>query len=123
MSPYRCKLIRLAAAQIHMLTMGVVQFRYPAVQRCLHDITGEMCKTLSSTLSMFMEIGRYSVLIVQPICRASTVATFFSVVSAMTLQISFDRRNDPLSGALFLMTLGFNHDICSEFILVCFPGL
>ena len=41
----------------------------------------------------------------------------------MTLQISFDRRNDPLSGALFLMTFGFNHDICSEFILVCFPGL
>jgi WD repeat-containing protein 26 len=40
--------------------MFVAQFRYPAVQRYIHDITGEMgdhLDSITSTLSMFIEIG------------------------------------------------------------------
>jgi len=43
--------------------MFVAQFRYPAVQRYIHDITGEMgdhLDSITSTLSMFIEIGMLS---------------------------------------------------------------
>jgi hypothetical protein len=43
--------------------MFVAQFRYPAVQRYIHDISGEMgdhLDSITSTLSMFIEIGMLS---------------------------------------------------------------
>ncbi len=42
------------------LTVELGQFRYPAVQRYLHDLTAEMGEHLdhiTSSLSMFLEIG------------------------------------------------------------------
>lgn len=60
----------------HRLTSDAGQFRYPAVQRYLHDLCGEMgdhLDTITSSLSMFLEIGEYS-------------------VSQLTLLSSYDKR-------------------------------
>lgn len=45
------------------LTLLLDQFKYPAVQRYLHDLTGEMGEhldSITSSLSIFIEIGPFS---------------------------------------------------------------
>lgn len=102
------------------------QFKYPAVQRYLHDLTSEMADhldTITSSLSMFLEIGmlarygkhcyfQFTFLLGIPTIRfaqkhaannllnLTTVATFFSAVTATTLQFSFDEVGNPLSDAV-----------------------
>ncbi|KAG1783440.1 hypothetical protein EV702DRAFT_260346 [Suillus placidus] len=72
------------------------QFRYPAVQRYTHDLTseiGEHVDNITVNLSMFIEIGVPTIRFAQHhaasnLLNLSTVATFFSVVTATTLQLS-----------------------------------
>ncbi|PBK89839.1 WD40 repeat-like protein [Armillaria gallica] len=74
------------------------QFRYPAVQRYIHDLTSEMGEhidSITSTLSMFIEIGVPTIRFAQKhgatnLLNLSTVATFFSAVTATTMQFSFE---------------------------------
>ncbi|KAG1752309.1 uncharacterized protein EDB91DRAFT_1101781 [Suillus paluster] len=73
------------------------QFRYPAVQRYIHDLTseiGEHIDNITVNLSMFIEIGVPTIRFAQQHAAAnllnlSTVATFFSAVTATTLQFSY----------------------------------
>ncbi|KAG2067007.1 WD40 repeat-like protein [Suillus decipiens] len=73
------------------------QFRYPAVQRYIHDLTseiGEHIDNITVNLSMFIEIGVPTIRFAQHhaasnLLNLSTVATFFSVVTATTLQYSY----------------------------------
>ncbi|KAG1736997.1 WD40-repeat-containing domain protein [Suillus lakei] len=73
------------------------QFRYPAVQRYIHDLTseiGEHIDNITVNLSMFIEIGVPTIRFAQHhaasnLLNLSTVATFFSVVTATTLQFSY----------------------------------
>jgi len=79
------------------------QFRYPAVQRYLHDLTSEMgehIETITATLIMFIEIGVPTIQYAQKhgaanLLTLSTVATFFSAVTATTLQFSFEMKDTP----------------------------
>ncbi|KAJ7906089.1 hypothetical protein B0H13DRAFT_2194387, partial [Mycena leptocephala] len=69
------------------------QFRYPAVQRYVHDLTAEMGEhidRIAPILIMFVEVGQSLShhLISSIILNLSTVATFFSAVTATTLQFS-----------------------------------
>ncbi|KAK0192616.1 hypothetical protein F5146DRAFT_1102483 [Armillaria mellea] len=74
------------------------QFRYPAVQRYIHDLTSEMGEhidSITSTLSMFIEIGVPTIRFAQKhgatnLLNLSTVATFFSAVTATTMQFSYE---------------------------------
>ncbi|KAG2144664.1 WD40-repeat-containing domain protein [Suillus bovinus] len=73
------------------------QFRYPAVQRYIHDLSseiGEHIDNITVNLSMFIEIGVPTIRFAQHhaasnLLNLSTVATFFSVVTATTLQFSY----------------------------------
>ncbi len=74
------------------------QFRYPAVQRYIHDLTSEMGEhidAISATLSMFIEVGVPTIRFAQKhgatnLLNLSTVATFFSAVTATTMQFSYE---------------------------------
>ncbi|KAF9031656.1 WD40 repeat-like protein [Hymenopellis radicata] len=74
------------------------QFRYPAVQRYIHDLTSEMGEhidAISTTLSMFIEVGVPTIRFAQKhgatnLLNLSTVATFFSAVTATTMQFSYE---------------------------------
>ncbi|KAH7910198.1 hypothetical protein BJ138DRAFT_1180462 [Hygrophoropsis aurantiaca] len=84
------------------------QFRYPAVQRYIHDLTSEIgdhIDNISGTLSMFIEIGVPTIRFAQQhaasnLLNLSTVATFFSAVTATTLQFSYAQTGDLLSDAV-----------------------
>ncbi|KAJ6612693.1 hypothetical protein B0H10DRAFT_2278752 [Mycena sp. CBHHK59/15] len=88
------------------------QFRYPAVQRYVHDLTmemGEHIDSITSTLVMFVEVGVPTIRFGQKhktdnLCRSrlnlSTVATFFSAVTATTLQFSFNLLGTPIRDAV-----------------------
>ncbi|KAF8888546.1 hypothetical protein BD779DRAFT_1439978 [Infundibulicybe gibba] len=84
------------------------QFRYPAVQRYIHDLTSEMGEhidSITSTLSMFIEIGVPTIRFAQKhgatnLLNLSTVATFFSAVTATTLQFSFDKIETRVENAV-----------------------
>ncbi|KAF9063012.1 hypothetical protein BDP27DRAFT_1335856 [Rhodocollybia butyracea] len=73
------------------------QFRYPAVQRYIQDLAvemGEHIDSITSTLSMFIEVGVPTIRFAQKngasnLLNLSTVATFFSAVTATTIQFSF----------------------------------
>ncbi|KAF5311124.1 hypothetical protein D9619_008077 [Psilocybe cf. subviscida] len=73
------------------------QFRYPAVQRYIHELSSELgghIDELTSSLSMFIEIGVPTIRFAQKhgadnLLNLSTVATFFSAVTATTLQFSY----------------------------------
>ncbi|KAG1833204.1 hypothetical protein DFJ58DRAFT_736195 [Suillus subalutaceus] len=73
------------------------QFRYPAVQRYIHDLTseiGEPIDNIAVNLSTFIEIGVPTIGFAQQHAAAnllnlSTVAMFFSAVTATTLQFSY----------------------------------
>ncbi|KIJ06708.1 hypothetical protein PAXINDRAFT_177738 [Paxillus involutus ATCC 200175] len=81
------------------------QFRSPAVQRYVHDLTPEIgghIDNITGTLSMFIEIGVPTIRLhqqnaVSKILNLSTVATFFSAVTATTLQYSYSATGDVLS--------------------------
>lgn len=81
------------------------QFKYPAVQRYVHDLTAEMGEHIDSitgTLSMFIEVGVPTIRFAQKhgaanLLTLSTVATFFSAVTATTLQFSYSQTGDVLS--------------------------
>ncbi|KAG1876395.1 quinon protein alcohol dehydrogenase-like superfamily [Suillus subluteus] len=81
------------------------QFKYPAVQRYIHDLTAEMGEHIDSitgTLSMFIEVGVPTIRFAQKhgaanLLTLSTVATFFSAVTATTLQFSYSQTGDMLS--------------------------
>ncbi|KAG0696113.1 hypothetical protein DFH29DRAFT_1004842 [Suillus ampliporus] len=81
------------------------QFKYPAVQRYVHDLTAEMGEHIDSitgTLSMFIEVGVPTIRFAQKhgaanLLTLSTVATFFSAVTATTLQFSYSQTGDILS--------------------------
>lgn len=72
------------------------QFRSAAVQRYVHDLTSEIgdhVDSITVTLSMFIEIGVPTIRFHQQhaatnLFNLSTVATFFSAVTASTLQFS-----------------------------------
>ncbi|KDR80328.1 hypothetical protein GALMADRAFT_242702 [Galerina marginata CBS 339.88] len=74
------------------------QFRYAAVQRYIHDLSSEMgahIDELTSSLSMFIEVGVPTIRFAQKhgaenLLNLSTVATFFSAVTATTMQFSYN---------------------------------
>lgn len=74
------------------------QFRYPPVQRYLQDLTveiGDHIDTITNNLSVFIEVGVPTIRFAQKhgatnLLNLSTVATFFSAVTATTLQFSFE---------------------------------
>ncbi|OJA11366.1 hypothetical protein AZE42_05152 [Rhizopogon vesiculosus] len=84
------------------------QFKYPAVQRYVHDLTAEMGEhidIITGTLSMFIEVGVPTIRFAQKhgaanLLTLSTVATFFSAVTATTLQFSYSQTGDILSDAV-----------------------
>ncbi|KAI0763501.1 WD40 repeat-like protein [Trametes elegans] len=84
------------------------QFKYPAVQRYLHDLGSEMGEHLdniTASLSVFIEIGVPTIRFAQKhasqnLLNLSTVATFFSAVTATTMQFSFDMTDGPLANAV-----------------------
>ncbi|THV01875.1 WD40 repeat-like protein [Dendrothele bispora CBS 962.96] len=84
------------------------QFRYPAVQRYIQDLTvemGEHIDSITNTLSMFIEVGVPIIRFAQKhgamnLLNLSTVATFFSAVTATTLQFSFDKLDHPVDHAV-----------------------
>ncbi|KAJ7037958.1 hypothetical protein C8F04DRAFT_1090776 [Mycena alexandri] len=84
------------------------QFRYPAVQRYVHDLAEEMgthLDSITSTLVMFVEVGVPTIRFGQKhktdnLLNLSTVATFFSAVTATTLQFSFNLVGTPLQDAV-----------------------
>lgn len=73
------------------------QFKYPAVQRYIHDLASEMgghIDRITNTLRMFIEVGVPTIRCAQQhaasnLLTLSTVATFFSGVTATTLQNSY----------------------------------
>ncbi|KDQ32012.1 hypothetical protein PLEOSDRAFT_1035373 [Pleurotus ostreatus PC15] len=88
---------------------GIVtgQFKFPAVQRYIHDLASEMGEhmdSITATLSMFIEIvGVPTIRFAQKhgatnLLNLSTVATFFSAVTATTLQFSYELPSeDPVA--------------------------
>ncbi|KAI1794365.1 WD40 repeat-like protein [Ganoderma leucocontextum] len=84
------------------------EFRFPAVQRYLHDLSGEMGEhidNITASLSVFIEIGVPTIRFAQKhasqnLLNLSTVATFFSAVTATTMQFSFDMHDSPLQNAV-----------------------
>ncbi|KAH7885671.1 hypothetical protein F5I97DRAFT_1809446 [Phlebopus sp. FC_14] len=84
------------------------QFRSPAVQRYVHDLTteiGDHIDNITVTLSMFIEIGVPTIRFHQQHAAAnllnlSTVATFFSAVTATTLQFSYSATGNVLSDSV-----------------------
>ncbi|KAF7344472.1 Catabolite degradation [Mycena sanguinolenta] len=87
------------------------QFRYPAVQRYVHDLAAEMGQhidSITSTLVMFVEVGVPTIRFGQRhktdnLCASlnlSTIATFFSAVTATTLQFSFNETGTPVKDAV-----------------------
>ncbi|KAI0676285.1 WD40 repeat-like protein [Trametes maxima] len=84
------------------------QFKYPAVQRYLHDLSSEMGEhvdNITASLSVFIEIGVPTIRFAQKhasqnLLNLSTVATFFSAVTATTMQFSFDMTDSTLANAV-----------------------
>jgi len=126
-SIFRCadRQMRLASS---ILIVVPGQFKYAAVQRYLHDLSadlGEHIESITSALSLFIEVGKsfnftlalcfgfpyYGALGVptirfaqkhgaQNLLNLSTVATFFSSVTATSLQFSFGVTTSPAANAV-----------------------
>ncbi|EGN95187.1 hypothetical protein SERLA73DRAFT_77198 [Serpula lacrymans var. lacrymans S7.3] len=81
------------------------QFRFPAVRRYIHDLTpeiGDHMDSVAASLSLFIEIGIPIITFTQHhatenLLNLSTVATFFSAVTAMTLQFSYGSTDSILA--------------------------
>ncbi|KAF8636918.1 hypothetical protein AX17_003169 [Amanita inopinata Kibby_2008] len=86
----------------------VGQFRYPAVQKYIHDLSiemGEHIDSITSALSMFIEVGVPTIRFAQKhgamnLLNLSTIATFFSAVTATVLQYSFASLETPIANAV-----------------------
>ncbi|KZS96236.1 WD40 repeat-like protein [Sistotremastrum niveocremeum HHB9708] len=84
------------------------QFAYPSVKRYMHDLScemGEHFDHITSSLSDFVEVGVPTIRFAQKhgasnLLNLSTVATFFSAVSATTLQFSFSEKGTALTDAV-----------------------
>ncbi|PPQ66540.1 hypothetical protein CVT26_009513 [Gymnopilus dilepis] len=84
------------------------QFRYPAVQRYVHDLSSDMgahFDELTSSLSMFIEVGVPTIRFAQKhgaenLLNLSTVATFFSAVTATTMQFSYQLDHTGISNSV-----------------------
>ena len=111
-----------------LLIITSAQFKNPAVQRYLHDLSsdlGEHIESITSALSLFIEVGKlthftlvwslgrpYSNVSGVPTIRfaqkhgahsllnLSTIATFFSSVTATSLQFSFGDTNSAAANAV-----------------------
>ncbi|EGO26456.1 hypothetical protein SERLADRAFT_436268 [Serpula lacrymans var. lacrymans S7.9] len=89
------------------------QLKYPASQKYIHELTAEMghhIDNMIGSLSMFIEIGIPSVLFTQKhdattLTNLSTVATFFSAVTATTLQFSIAAAINSLLGLTWKQAL------------------
>ncbi|KAF8838740.1 hypothetical protein BDN67DRAFT_1070510, partial [Paxillus ammoniavirescens] len=78
------------------------QFRSPAVQRYIHDLTTEIGDHIDNLTTMFIQFGVPTIKShqrksVSKIMNLSTLATFFSAVTATTLQFSYSATEDVLS--------------------------
>ncbi|RXW12918.1 hypothetical protein EST38_g12933 [Candolleomyces aberdarensis] len=91
------------------------QFRNPAVQRYIHELSQEMgdhINCITSSLCMFIEVGVPQIRRVQQDdatkrLNLSTIATFFSAVTATTMQFSYNL--DPTqTGSAIVNTLWFS---------------
>lgn len=104
------------------------QFKYPPVQRYLHDLSsdlGEHIESITSALSLFIEVGKSSHFMsvlslglpyphisgvptirfaqehgAHSLLNLSTVATFFSSVTATSLQFSYGATNTTAANAV-----------------------
>ncbi|KAK2461255.1 hypothetical protein APHAL10511_006782 [Amanita phalloides] len=84
------------------------QFRYPAVQRYLHELSSEMgehINNITSALSIFIEVGVPAIRFAQKhgamnLLNLSTIATFLSAVTATCLQYSFASLSSPTANAV-----------------------
>ncbi|TFY77336.1 hypothetical protein EWM64_g6675 [Hericium alpestre] len=84
------------------------QFRYPGVKRYLHDLSSEVgdhLESISTAVSLFVEIGVPTIRSAQKystnsLRNLSTLATFFSAVTATTLQFSFEMRGTPITDSV-----------------------
>jgi hypothetical protein len=118
----------LPCAAILFIHIHAGQFRYPSVQRYLHDRIseiGEHVESITNSLSVFIEIGLSGSTIFfssEPtqthlnagvptirfaqehgaanLLNLSTVATFFSAVTATTLQYTFQSHSTPIDDAV-----------------------
>ncbi|KAG2343040.1 hypothetical protein BDR05DRAFT_976122 [Suillus weaverae] len=71
------------------------QFKYPGVQRHVHDLAvemGEHSDSITGTLSMFIEVG-----VLSPNLLTLSTVTTFSAVTATTPQFSYSQTGDMLS--------------------------
>ncbi|KAL0577193.1 hypothetical protein V5O48_004791 [Marasmius crinis-equi] len=95
------------------------QFRYPAVQRYIQDLGAEMGEhidSITASLNMFIEVGVPTIRFAQKhgatnLLNLSTVATFFSAVTATTLQFSYeivDTASGNAVNALWFLSLVFS---------------
>ncbi|KAF5368997.1 hypothetical protein D9758_002841 [Tetrapyrgos nigripes] len=86
------------------------QFRYPAIQRYVQDLTAEITEhieNITDTISIFVEVGVPTIRFAQQheaenLQNLSTVATFFSGVTATTLSLSVDNLDGPVSHVINL---------------------
>ena len=104
------------------------QFKYPAVQQYLHDLSsdlGEHIENITSALSLFIEVGKLSYFMpvwslshpysnvsgvptirfaqehgAYSLLNLSTIATFFSSVTATRLRFSFSDTDSPAANAV-----------------------
>ncbi|KAI0270470.1 WD40-repeat-containing domain protein [Gloeopeniophorella convolvens] len=84
------------------------QFGYPSVQRYLHDLLSEISghiEAINSSLSTFVDIGVPTIRFAQShgttnLLNLTTIATFFSAVTATTLQFSFGSHDNMLENAV-----------------------
>ncbi|KAH7099722.1 WD40 repeat-like protein [Auriculariales sp. MPI-PUGE-AT-0066] len=95
------------------------QFRFPGVTRYVHDLSteiGEHLENITGALIVFVEVGVPTIQLGQKhgarhVTNLSTVATFFSAVTATTIQFSFDRTErllDNWVNALWYSSLVFS---------------
>ena len=119
----------LPCPEILLIHIHAGQFRHPSVQRYLHDLLseiGEHVESITNSLSVFIEIGlSWSATVFfssEPtqthlsagvptirfaqehgaanLLNLSTVATFFSAVTATTLQYTFESHSTPIEDAV-----------------------
>jgi hypothetical protein len=84
------------------------KLRSPAVQRYLHEVmtdVGEHISSVSAALSMFIEVGIPTIRFAQQhvasnFLNLSTIATFFSAVTATTLQYSYQNVGTGIADAV-----------------------
>ncbi|KAF9506422.1 hypothetical protein BS47DRAFT_1428124 [Hydnum rufescens UP504] len=95
------------------------QFRCPSVERYVNDLTKEMeehLQNLTRALTTFVDVGVPTIRFTQrhtadALQNLSTVATFFSAVTATTLQYSyqsFQTRTEEAVNLLWIMSLVFS---------------